>query len=219
MDSANQVKEYSVNCLQDSQFFRQLQAGDVPRQALNQIFGQYYFWRNALHKWFGLCIEKSPVFGLKKDEATGTVLGTLCEHIAEDTNHLNLYKSFLRTIGVDINALTVAAPTTAYIDSFWVRFDDANFFTACAALAGRELLSSIRSEIIGVALETQYEIKDVRFWDAHIEDEEAHFWRMWTPLTELGANESTLLSGAKGEICRHVGFWDDLRSHYAAKAA
>ncbi len=219
MDSVDQIKEHSIECLQNSQFFQQLRSGDVPRHVLDQIFGQYYFWRNALHKWFGLCIEKSPIFGLNKDEATSTVLRTLCDHIVEDTNHLNLYKNFLKTIGVDINTLTIATPTTAYIESFWTRFGDADFSVACAALAGRELLSSIRSEIIREALRSQYGVEDVRFWNAHIEDEEIHFWHMWTPLTELGADQSTLLAGAKEEIRRHVGFWDDLRNQYVAEAA
>lgn len=219
MDSAAEIKAYSIICLENSRFFQGIQHGAIARLNLNAIFGQYYFWRNALHKWFGLCIEKSPVFGLQHDQALATVLSTLCEHIAEDMNHLNLYKAFLKTLGVDPRSLQIAVPTEAYIQSFWSRFDDANFAMSCAALAGRELLSSIRSDIIRQALQSEYGIDDVRFWDAHIEDEEKHFWLMWTPLTELGSDPDQLLAGAKNEINRHVRFWDDLTDQYAMKAA
>lgn len=147
------------------------------------------------------------------------MLATLCEHITEDVNHLNLYRRFLSTMGVEVQALRVAAPTRAYIDSFEERFEDVDFFRPCAALAGRELLSSIRSDLIRVALHSRYGVGDVGFWNAHIEDEEAHFWRMWTPLTELGGDESVLVSAAMDEIDRHVGFWDDLRNHSVAQTA
>lgn len=219
MDSATQIKEHAFICLKGSLFFRELCAGTLSRQALNQVFGQYYFWRNALHRWFGLCIEKSPPFGRQQDDATATVLTTLCEHIVEDINHLNLYHRFLATMGVEVRVLKVAAPTRAYIDSFRERFGNADFSRSCAALAGRELLSSIRSDLIRVALHSRYGVEDVGFWNAHVEDEEAHFWRMWTPLTELGPDESALVSAAMDEIERHVGLWDDLRNYSVAQAA
>lgn len=220
MDSATQIKEHAFRCLESSQLFREICAGALPHQALNQVFGHYYFWRNALHKWlFGLCIEKSPPVGRPGDAATATVLATLCGHIPEDINHLNLYKRFLTTIGVEVKAFMITAPTTAYIDSFRARFRDVDLSRSCAALAGHELLSSIHSDLIRVALYSRYGVDDLGFWNAHIENEETHFWRMWTPLTELGADESTLVSAAMNEIERHVGFWDDLCNHSIAQVA
>ena len=49
------------------------------------------------------------------------------------------------------------------IDSFRERFADADFSRSCVALAGRELLSSIRSDLIRVALHVRYGIEDLGF--------------------------------------------------------
>lgn len=211
MDSAAQIKEHAFRSIGASLFFRELCAGTLPRQALNQIFGQYYFWRSAVHKCvLGLCLEKSQLLD-HQGGATATLLAT--------TVGRKRYRHFLANIGAELQGLRIAPPTATYIEAFRIRSRDRGLSQFWAALAGCELLASLSNDLVLIALHSRYGVEDVGFWNAHIEDEEAHFWRMWTPLTELGADESVLVSAAMDEIERHVGLWDDLRNYSVAQAA
>jgi hypothetical protein len=130
-----------------------------------------------------------------------------------------MYVKFLDSIGVATSKLTCLNPSDEYIKSFWKRFDEKPFEHGCAALAGRELLSSIRSKYISDALSITYSVDNIVFWEAHTEDEEAHFWRMWKPLVKMNGDDNQLVDVAKNEISRHVKYWDDLLEFISLNAA
>ncbi|SDC47850.1 hypothetical protein SAMN04488112_108167 [Melghirimyces thermohalophilus] len=175
---------------------------------MKAIFGQYYFWRNTLHRWFGLCIAKSPDYGKETDDATTAALKSLTDHILVDVvSHFDMYKEFLDDIQVDTKSLVPNPITTEYNDSFFIRFRDRSFEEATSALAGRELLSSIRSNIISESLINQYNFNKVKFWRAHEEPEEEHFRSMWNALTQSYTNFEDLEKAAREEISEHVRYW------------
>lgn len=209
MDSVTQIKAHVLNSIEGSVFFRELCAGTLPHQTLNQVLGQYYFWRDTVHKLaLGLCIDNNrPLDG--RGEATAILLAA--------TVRRNRYRRFLASMGVELRKLGIAPPTMAYLDAFRARLGRGDLPRFNAALAGCELFSTIGSDFIRIALHSRYGVEDIAFWA--IEDEEAHIRRMWTPLTELGADESTLVSAAMDEIEQHVILWDELRDYSVARAA
>lgn len=209
------LKDYSKECLLNSPFFNDLQNKPIPQETLQHIFGQYYFWRNYLHRWFGLCIEKSPEYGQKTDDATTAALRSLTGHINIDVvGHFEMYKSFLDSMQIDTEYLKPLSITTDYNESFSKRYHSRTFEEATCALAARELLSSIRSKIIGDALQNNYNFENVEFWRAHEESEEEHFQSLWNALTDLNPNYESLTEAAKVEIYEHVKYFDNLYTYY-----
>lgn len=198
---------FSRGRLSESPFFNDLQEGRIQWDDLKEIFGQFYFWRNALHRWFGLCIAKSPDYGKETDQATTAALRSLTDLIIIDVvDHFGLYKQFLDDIDVGTASLSPTKITTDYNDSFFVRFRDRSFEEATSALAGRELLSSIRSNIISESLINKYGFDRVEFWRAHEEPEEEHFRSMWDALTQSYDNFEALEDAAREEIFEHVKY-------------
>lgn len=47
---------YSYIALENSPFFSSLKQSSPPNEILRYVFGQYRFWRDQFHTWFGLCI-------------------------------------------------------------------------------------------------------------------------------------------------------------------
>ncbi len=113
-------------------------------------------------------------------------------------------------MGVELQKLVIAPPMTAYLDAYRACFGHGDLPRFGAALAGYELFSMVGSDFVGIALHVRYCVEDVGFWSAPIEDAEAYFWRMRTPLTELDADESAPVLAAMDRIEWHVGSRDEL---------
>lgn len=224
MDSVTRIREHAFRSLENSLFFRDLCAGVLPRPALNEILGQYYFYRKALHKevlrrWFGQCIEKNLSRADRKARDRAAVFDVLCRRIPEAINSLDLFKRFLSAAGIDARTLRIDAPAKRYIENFRERVAGTDFPPTCAAYAAHELLLSLQGNLCQIALQHRYGIEDLGFWGAHSEPGETYFRQLWAPLARLERNEPPLLSAAMDEIDWHVGFWDELRNHCVAQAA
>ncbi|GAU70347.1 coenzyme PQQ synthesis protein C [Streptomyces sp. NBRC 110611] len=182
------------------------------------MFGQYYLWRNQFHRWFGVCIVKSPAFGTSFD--TSFVLSELTEHIDEEINgdHHGMAVRFLHALGVaEPQSLTPLPVTSAYSDSFLRRYlgPQRTGEETLAALAGREIVAPERNRLTIEALPEHYGIDEgLEFFGLHEELEVEHFASLWGALVKgYQADESTLIDAARQEIREHVTFWDDV---YAA---
>lgn len=107
--------------------------------------------------------------------------------------------------GIETASLSPIRVTEDHNGSFFVRHEDRSFEEATAALAGRELLSSIRSRVISESLINLYDFDRVRFWRVREEPEEEHFRSMWAcNAPARAANAARALFGgvpARGGPC------------------
>ncbi|MBO2447218.1 iron-containing redox enzyme family protein [Actinomadura barringtoniae] len=201
--------------LAESSFFSDLRDGRAGVEAVREVFGQYYLWRNQFHRWFGVCVVKSPSFGTRFD--TSFVLSELTEHIDEEISgdHHGMAVTFLAALGVerpgDIEALPV---TVAYSESFLLRYldPDRSGEEALSALAGREIVAPARNRITIDALAGHYGVKaGLEFFGLHEELEVEHFASLWNAVVSgYSADEGELVEAARREIREHVAFWDDV---------
>ena len=209
------LENHVAESLDRSRFFSGLKAGDHSLGHLQAVFGQYYWWRNRFHRWFGVCIAKAPGFGT--EAATEFILSELIEHIEEEItgDHHGMCVTFLRELGLtDLPAITPIQVTREYTDSFADRYMPAERSgeEALAALAGRELVAPARNRITIDALSQSYEVtKGLEFFSLHEELEVEHFKGLWEAVvkTYSGKHEQ-LVEAAKTEVTLHVRFWDDV---------
>lgn len=200
-----------------SVFWRAFSAGEVPLDQLQAVFLQYYLWRNAFHRWFGVCIARSPAFNSGMD--TEYILRTLCEHIDEEIqgDHHGLISRFLKALGADdLPGVRPLPLTVRYIDHFAETYmaPDRTSEEASAALAGRELVAPKRNLMTIQALQEKYGIHEaLDFFHLHAELEFEHFLGLWGAVAAQSEQDRRLVEAAKDEIVRHVQFWDDV---YAA---
>lgn len=197
-----------------SRFFSGLREGRHGIDQVGAVFGQYYLWRNVFHRWFGVCIARSPAFGSGRHAPY--ILSELAHHIDEEISgdHHAMCRTFLDAIGVDATSVEALPVTQAYCDSFVTRYMDPERTgeEALAALAGRELVAPARNRMIIDALSTRYGVdRGLEFFGLHEELEEEHFEGMWDALsTSKGVDPRRLVDAAKVEIVDHVQFWDDV---------
>ncbi|WP_027408856.1 iron-containing redox enzyme family protein [Anoxybacteroides tepidamans] len=215
----DEITNHVSQSLEKSEFFTGLRNKIHTVDHLRQVFAQYYLWRNAFHRWFGVCIAKAPSFGTSFD--TDYVLTELIEHIEEEIkgDHHGMCKTFLNGLGLtdvkDIHAIDI---TQKYIDSFQKEYmyDGGSFEESLAALAGRELVAPERNRIIIDCLSNLYNIKQgLGFFKLHEELEVEHFKGLWNAVTkDYKGNPEVLEKAAKKSITDHVQFWDDVSNYY-----
>jgi len=136
--------------LDRSRFFQTLAAGRIDEAAMQYTFIQYRFFRDQLHRWFGLCILKAPTCREAHHKAA---IMALADHVFTDLrdSHEEMYDAFLYTLGLDDAKIDADGPGLAirrYSDSFLQDFAGGagDFVLALAALAGRELCVSLRNQ-------------------------------------------------------------------------
>jgi Iron-containing redox enzyme len=216
-DLTNHVAEE----LERSSFFSALRQNRLSLNHVRNVMSQYYLWRNAFHRWFGVCIAKSPPFGTEFD--TPYVLAELAEHIEQEItgDHLGMCQKFLSAIGVRSDAaIEPIPPTLRYIDSYADRFLDRNssFEEALAALAGRELVAVQRNKLIYRALSEHYHVapEALEFFRLHEELEEEHFKGLWDAVVKTYRDDTAHLhASARSAISAHIDFWDEVAAAYA----
>jgi hypothetical protein len=197
-----------------SAFWSGFRAGKFPIEHVRAVFGQYYLWRNVFHRWFGVCIAKSPAFGT--GPVTPYILSELAEHIEEEISgdHHGLAVRFLAAIGVtDPDALLPIPATLDYMGHFEAEFlpADRTGEEALAGLAGRELVAPLRNRMTIDAFTTRYGIADgLEFFHLHEELEVEHFRGLWEAIASRSQEERKLVEAAHSEIVAHVRFWDDV---------
>lgn len=204
-----------------SPFFTGLRDGTHDIEHVRAVFGQYYLWRNMFHRWFGVCIAKSPAFGTEID--TEFILSELAHHIEEEISgdHHKLCRVFLDGLGVDAESVTPMAATERYGASFIARYMDPHRSgeEALAALAGRELAAPARNRLIIEALTEHYGVTDgLEFFGLHEDLEVDHFEGLWQALTSTHTvDPGALVEAARTEISEHVRFWDEVSAAVVAQ--
>jgi hypothetical protein len=206
--------------LERSTFFSALSAHNLTLGHVRDVMSQYYLWRNAFHRWFGVCIAKSPPFGTTFD--TPYVLAELAEHIQQEItgDHLGMCQRFLSAIGVTLDVTIEPIPVTVrYIDSYAARFlnGESSFEEALAALAGRELVAVHRNQLISRVLSDQFRVdpRDLEFFHLHEDLEEEHFKGLWNAVLKSHNDATRLTDSAKRAISEHIHFWDEVHASYA----
>jgi len=209
--------------LTDSPFWTAFRAGELSMDELRSVFSQYYLWRNAFHRWFGVCIVKSPAFGTPAP--TDFILRELAEHIEEEVSgdHHGMCLRFMAAIGVpDVSAIEPLPATLDYGEHFPRRYLTAEETgeRALAALAARELVAPERNRMTIDALTGRYGITaGLEFFELHEELEYEHFCGLWNAVVQAAPAEvDGLLAAARDEIVRHVVFWDDVADACRARS-
>jgi hypothetical protein len=211
---ASRLLDHVRRELDGSRFFSALSSGTAGIREVRSMFGQYYLWRNQFHRWFGVCIVRSPAFGL--ESGTSLILSELVEHIQVelDEDHFGLATTFLSALGVEPMSLTATPETIRYCDSFAARYLDPRVPAehGLAALAGREAVSAERNRRTIEALRGHYGITSgLEFLDLHLGLEDDHL-EMLLKALERGYRVilTDLEKPALEEISRHVRFWDEI---------
>src|SRR5215471_11369484 len=96
---------YARDRLAESIFFSDLSDGRVHPGHVRDVFEQYCLWRSNFHRWFGVCVAKSP------PPALGPLIACLEREAADDSR--GLVAAFLAALGVASPARTVALPVTS----------------------------------------------------------------------------------------------------------
>lgn len=205
--------------LENSAFWKSFTRGELPLAQVRKVFEQYYLWRNTFHRWFGVCIAKSPAFGSEAD--TEYILRELAEHIEEEVegDHHGLAVQFLKALGIDEPHAILPLPhTTAYKEHFAELYlgSEHSGEEALAALAGRELVAPKRNRLTIDAFQQRYGISHaLEFFHLHEELEVEHFRGLWDAVASQSAKDRALVEAAKDQIVRHVRFWDDVSAAVA----
>ena len=216
---------YCHEVLDSSRFFGLLKAGKITPSIMQYAFLQYYFWRDRLHQWFGLCIVKA---GSCTDVDQKSAIMSLADHTFTDLKdgHSEMYVDFLHDIGLsdaEISTAQRSMATTLYERSFFDDFGYAtdNFYEALAALSGRELCVSIRNVRILASYFDARHLKQPTWLSLHAELEVNHFQDAIRPvLTRFEGDSARLTSILKAIACgidRHVKYFDDLLIEYKAQ--
>jgi hypothetical protein len=205
-----------------SSFFCLLAAGNASPALLQYVFLQYRFFRDQLHRWFGVCIMKAPSCS---DPHQKSALMALADHVFTDLrdNHELMYDEFLRLLGIDeaeVQKTTPSAASTTYMRSFIDEFaaERADFYSALAALSGREICVSLRNR----RLLSQYFIprglERPAWLVLHAELEVEHFRDAVRPLLEAGEPDAAAFAAQfrarSRAIEKHVSYFDQLLLEY-----
>jgi pyrroloquinoline quinone (PQQ) biosynthesis protein C len=210
--------------LTDSPFWAAFTSGAVSMDEVRSVFSQYYLWRNAFHRWFGVCIVKSPAFGTPAP--TDFILRELAEHIEEEVtgDHHGMCRRFMAAIGVpDVASIEPLQVTLEYAEHFPRRYltPEEPGERALAALAARELVAPERNRMTIDAFSRHYGITEgLEFFELHEELENEHFRGLWNAVVQAAPVEvDSLLQAARDEIVRHVAFWDDVAAACRVRSA
>jgi hypothetical protein len=209
--------KYVNDLLAESEFFLDLSAGRAHPDHVRDVFGQHFLWRNRFHRWFGICVAKSPPFGeaLNVPRVLGELIACLEQEIKGD--HHGLALAFLAALGINNPAHITALPVTdAYAESFLHCYlpVERSGDEALAALAGRELVGPSRNRIIISALSEHYGVTSgLEFFNLHTDLEAEHFRTLWEALAcDSGTDTRRLIDAARLEIWEHITFWGDVYS-------
>jgi thiaminase len=216
---------YCDEVLDRSRFFCLLKDYAITPPMMQYAFLQYYFWRDRLHQWFGLCIVKADSC---TDPDHKSAIMSLADHTFTDLqdDHSQMYVEFLHELGLsdtEIVAARRSAATASYERSFFDEFGYGtdNFYEALAALSGRELCVSIRNARLLQSYFDARSIKHPTWLSLHAELEVNHFQDSIRPvLTRYEGNSVKLTSVIKAVergIDRHVQYFDDLLLEYESQ--
>lgn len=211
--------------LDRSPFFDILRRGKMPAALMQYAFLQYRFFREQLHRWFGLCIVKAAS---SSEASQRDAIMALGGHVFSDLRdgHDLMFAELLQQLGLTDVEIATSRPspsTIAYSQSFFdtFGFGTSNFHEALATLSGRELCVAVRNERI---LRDYFDVHEMRrpTWLAlHAELELDHFRDAIRPaLARYAADPAAtvlLTSAIEVGIDRHVLYFDDLlREHQTA---
>jgi hypothetical protein len=206
---------YARDRLAESAFFGDLSAGRAHPEHVRDVFGQYCLWRGHFHRWFGVCVVKSPPAGDEPGppRALAPLIACLEREIRD--NDRGLTASFLAGLGIAAPARIPALPvTSAYAESFLRCYisADRSGEEALAALAGRELVAPRRNAIIVSALPGHYGVTaGLELFSQPAGPAAEHFPGLWEALANgTEAEPERLIEAARMEIWEHVTFWDDV---------
>ncbi len=217
---------YCHETLDRSRFFCLLKAGAVAPSLIQYVFLQYYYWRDRLHQWFGLCIVKA---GSCTQEDQKSAIMSLADHTFTDLrdNHNEMYVEFLHDLGLsdaEIMASGRSTATASYERSFFDEFGYGtdNFYEALATLSGRELCVSIRNVRFLQSYFDARSMKHPTWLSLHAELEVYHFQDSIHPmLTRFDgdlAKQNSVIKAVERGINRHVQYFDDLLHEYESQA-
>ena len=209
---------YCHQALDRSRFFTLLKNGEMSPPLMQYAFLQYYFWRDRLHQWFGLCIVKA---GSCSDPHQKVAIMSLADHTFTDLKdgHTEMYMEFLHDLELsdaDIEASRRSAATVAYERSFFDDFgyETTNFYESLVALSGRELCVSIRNQRILASYFDARGMKHPTWLALHAELEVEHFHDTFraalTCYADNPAKIASLMSAVDCGIDRHVQYFEDL---------
>jgi len=217
-----------VHCheaLDRSRFFCLLKDYAIAPPMMQYAFLQYYFWRDRLHQWFGLCIVKA---GSCTDPDQKSAIMSLADHTFTDLqdDHSEMYVEFLHDLGLsdtEIAAAKRSAATASYERSFFDEFGYGtdNFYEALAALSGRELCVSIRNARILQFYFDARGMKQPTWLSLHAELEVNHFQDSIRPVLTRFKGDSTklhsVIKAVERGIDRHVQYFEDLLHEYESQ--
>jgi thiaminase len=204
--------------LDRSRFFHALAGGRIDEAAMQYAFTQYRFFRDQLHRWFGLCILKAPTCRNAHHKAA---IMALADHVFTDLrdSHEEMYDAFLRALGLDDATIDADGPglvTRRYSDSFLHDFASGtgDFFFALAALAGRELCVSLRNQRFIDHYFTPRGQVPPEWIALHAHVELDHFHDAIRPVLAAGHDQAAAYVAAGSAVRRavdaHVRLFDDL---------
>ena len=205
-----------------SSFFAVLAAGNASPPLLQYVFLQYLFFRDQLHRWFGLCIMRAPSCS---DPHQKSAIMALTDHVFTDLrdNHELMYEEFLRLLGVDEAArrrATPSAASSAYMRSFVDEFaaERHDFYSALAALSGRELCVALRNRRLLSQYFVPRGLEQPAWLVLHSELEAEHFRDALRPVLEASDPDSAAFAAhfraISQAIERHVSYFDQLLLEY-----
>lgn len=216
---------YCNESLDKSRFFSKLKDGEITLPLMQYTFLQYYFWRDQLHKWFGLCIIKAQSCS---DPDQKRAIMSLSDHIFTDLQdgHDDMYVEFLHDIGLsdaEIMGATRSLATISYEQSFFKDFgyETENFYEALAALSGRELCVSMRNVRILQYYFDARSSKQPTWLSLHAELEIEHFRDAIRPVITRYYDDSTkiasLTKAVERGINRHIQYFEDILHEYESQ--
>jgi hypothetical protein len=204
--------------LDASTFFRALAAGAIDAPVMRRVFSQYRFFRDQLHRWFGLCIVKAPSC---RDPNQKAAIMALAEHIFTDLRdgHDEMFDAFLRdlgTAGADAAAARPNEVALRYIQSFLDEFgaSEGDCFVAIALLAGRELCVSARNQRFVRDYFAPRGLPPSTWIALHARLELDHFRDVVRPALSAHAGDASAQAAIRSAVERgidgHVRLFDDL---------
>lgn len=111
--AAESLGAYARDRLAESAFFADLSASRAHPEHVRDVFGQYCLWRGHCHRWFGVCVVKSPPAGDEPGppRALAPLIACLEREIRD--NDRGLTASFLASLGIATPARIPALPVTS----------------------------------------------------------------------------------------------------------
>ena len=196
----------------------------MPVTLMQYAFLQYRFFREQLHRWFGLCIVKAASSSDANQRDAVMALGS---HVFTDLRdgHDVMFAEFLGDLGlaaVDVGASRPSSSTVTYAQSF---FDDfgygtSNFYQALAALSGREVCVAVRNRRILREYFDARSMKRPTWITLHAELEMDHFRDAFRPALAPCAGDlealAQLTNAVEAGIERHVQYFDGMLAEYEA---